>query len=165
MSSVDDLEELIATRKLHRLDDGLFKEDKKMKLKDILDMEEYLKERCYCPGEIYSIDGFFYQVFRANADCYEIGRCELENNKISKVPYIAVIANSTDEISQLLIIMHNRKKIIDIVRFDATENNIKLIKEVIKNNKTDLKFNEYKEGETEKSLEKIFKLADAIMIN
>ena len=61
--------------------------------------------------------------------------------------------------------MHDRKKIIDIVRFDATENNIKLIKEVIKNNKTDLKFNEYKEGETEKSLEKIFKLADAIMIN
>ena len=29
-----------------------------MKLKDILNMEEYLKNECYCPGEIYSVDGF-----------------------------------------------------------------------------------------------------------
>ena len=29
------------------------------KLKDILDMEYYLEHECYCPGEIYSFDGFF----------------------------------------------------------------------------------------------------------
>lgn len=26
-----------------------------MQLKDIADMETYLTERCYCPGEIYDI--------------------------------------------------------------------------------------------------------------
>ncbi len=34
-----------------------------MKIKDILDMETYLTERCYCPNEIYEPSGFFYQLF------------------------------------------------------------------------------------------------------
>lgn len=61
--------------------------------------------------------------------------------------------------------MYEEDKIKDIIRFDATENNINLIKEVIKNNKTNLKFNEYEEGRTEKSLEKILNIADAIMVD
>lgn len=135
-----------------------------MILKDILDMENYLNERCYCPGEIYSTDGFFYQLFRAGAKCYEIGRCNEKNNILSKLPFIAVISNSTDDITQLLIIMYEKEKIVDIVRFDATENNIKLIKEIIEKRKTSLKFNEYEKGKTKRDLDKIFKVIDAIMI-
>jgi hypothetical protein len=134
-----------------------------MKLKDILNMEDYLKNECYCPGEIYSIDGFFYQIFRANSECKEIGRIDTDNNYLSKIPCIFVISQSTDEINQILLIMHKDNKIADIIRFDATENNIKLIKEVLKDNKTDLKFDEYKENKTKENLEKIFNLADAIM--
>ena len=119
-----------------------------MKLKDILNMSKYLKEDCYCPGEIYSTDGFFFQVFKENAKCYEIGRCNNYNNGLSKIPFIAVIANSTDNISQLLIIFYDKEKIKDIIRFDATENNIKLIKEIIENGKSDLKFNEYERQDT-----------------
>ncbi len=39
------------------------------KLKDIKDMERYLKEDCYCPGEIYGPDGFFFQIFTIDHDC------------------------------------------------------------------------------------------------
>lgn len=67
--------------------------------------------------------------------------------------------------NQILIIMHDNIKILDIIRFDATENNIKLIKEVLKNNKSDLKFDEYKETKTKESLEKIINMCDAIMID
>lgn len=136
-----------------------------MKLSEILDMEYYLKNECYCPGEIYSIDGFFYQIFRANTKCKEIGRINSNDNYFSKIPCIFVISQSTDKSNQILIIMHKDNKIVDIIRFDATENNIKLIKEVLKNNKTELKFNEYKETKTKESLEKIFNLVDVIMIS
>lgn len=136
-----------------------------MKLYDILDMEYYLKNECYCPGEIYSIDGFFYQIFRASSECKEIGRFDNNNNYFSKIPCIFVISQSIDASNQILIIMHKNDKIEDIIRFDATENNIKLIKEVLKNGKTDLKFDEYKDTKTKESLEKIINMCDAIIVD
>lgn len=136
-----------------------------MKLRDIFNMEEYLKNECYCPGEIYSVDGFFYQIFRAETECELIGRCEIKDNYLCKIPFMSVISKSTDNVVQILFIMYQDNKIKDILIFDATENNIRLIKEVIKNNSTSLKFNEYEEGRTEKSLKKIFEIADAIMID
>lgn len=136
-----------------------------MILKEIFNMEEYLENECYCPGEIYSVDGFFYQIFKAETECELIGKCEIEDNYLSKVPFMAVISKSTRDMVQILFIMYQDNKIKDILRFDATGNNIKLIKEVIKNNKTNLKFNEYEKGKTEKSLKKIFEMADAIMID
>lgn len=44
---------------------------------------------------------------------------------------------------QILIIMYEDNKIEDIIRFDATENNINLIKEVIEKGVTELKFNHF----------------------
>ena len=136
-----------------------------MKLKDILNMEDYLKNECYCPGEIYSIDGFFYQIFRANEECKVIIENKEYNNSLSKIPCLVVISKSTDDIVQLLIVMYEKNKIVDIVRFDATENNIKLIKEILETGKTNLKWNEYPETKTKESLEKIFNIVDAIMVN
>ena len=116
-------------------------------------------------GEIYSVGGFFYQIFKPEFEYEEIGKCELADNYLSKFPFIAVISKSTYDVVQLLLIIHNNEKIIDIVRFDATENNIRLLKEVIKNNKTELKFDEYEKGKTVKSLKEILNIADAIIID
>lgn len=138
---------------------------KAKKLKDILDMTDYLQHRCYCPGEIYSSDGFFYQIFEPDAEYKEIGKCDFNDNYLCKIPFIAVISKSVDDITQILLIGYTDEKIVDIIRFDATENNIRLLKEVIKNNKTELKFNEYEKGKTTESLEKILNIADAIIID
>ena len=136
------------------------------KLKDILDMEYYLEHECYCPGEIYSFDGFFFMMFDKEDECEYIGEigkeCILTNNDYS---LMAVISQHEDERPQLLMICHKANKIGDIVRVDATENNIKLIKEIIKNNKTDLKWDEFVKGSTEKGLREIMSMADAIMID
>ena len=136
-----------------------------MKLKDIFNMEEYLKNECYCPGEIYSIDGFFYQIFRSEAECETITESKEYDNFLSKIPCKVVLAKNTEEILQILIIMYEEEKIKDIIRFDATENNIKLVKEGITKGKTDLKFNEYEEGKTAKSIKEMLEIADAIMID
>ena len=137
------------------------------KLKDIKDMERYLKEDCYCPGEIYSFDGFFFQVFQGEDKCKYIGQrgkdCILTNGNYE---LLCVLAQNEKDTQLLMICIDaDTKKIGDILRVDATENNIKLVKEVIKNNKTDLRWDEYVKGSTEKGLREIMSMADAIMID
>lgn len=133
-----------------------------MKLKDIFNMEHYLANECYCPGEIYSVDGFFYQIFKPEAECETIIESKEYDNFLSKIPCKVILAKDTDGILQILIIMYEEEKIKDIIRFDATENNIKLVKEGITKGKTDLKFNEYEEGKTAKSIKEMLEIADAI---
>lgn len=57
------------------------------KLKDLYNMEEYLDKECYCPGEIYSFDGFFFQIFKADQDCKYLGQREAPKKplKIKKI--------------------------------------------------------------------------------
>jgi len=135
-----------------------------MKLKEILDMSDYLQTKCYCPGEVYSLDGFFYQIFKDEDEYKLIGKCEKENVLTADgCSFIAVI--SGEESPQVLVIIYKEDNIIDIVRFDATENNIKLVKEVIETQKTTLKLDEYIEGSTMKDLNEIFEIADCILID
>lgn len=136
-----------------------------MKLKEILNMTEYLRKECYCPGEIYSPDGFFFQIFKDDYECEVLGEIKEYNNSISKIPCKILISKSMQESVQILFVMYENEKIIDIIRVDATENNIKFVKEVLKNGKSDLKLNQYKEGSTQESLSKMLEIADAIMIN
>ena len=135
-----------------------------MKLKDILDMEEYLAKRCYCPGEIYSGDGFFYQIFEAESECKVIGE-----RKDEKYNFISVISTPVGEKAkpQILIIWRNEDltTIEDIVRYDATENNIKLVKEIIAKKIEKGSFDEYENGSTAKALKEVFSIVDAIMID
>lgn len=138
-----------------------------MKLNDILDMEEYLKNRCYCPGEIYSDGGFFYQIFEATSECKVIG--ERNDNTHN---FIAVISkpksfNQKEAKAQILVIFRSKDltMVEDCVRYDATENNIKLVKEIIAGKKDKGNFDEYEKGSTVKALEEIFSIADAIMID
>ncbi|MCQ2978253.1 MAG: hypothetical protein MJ245_00450 [Clostridia bacterium] len=135
-------------------------------LKDIYDMEYYLQNECYCPGEIYSFDGFFYQIFDKEDKCEFIGK-RGNDNILTNGDYslICVVAEHKDY-TQLLMVCANEDtgKIGDIIRVDPTENNIKLVKEVIENNKTDLKFDEYKKGETKKQLDEIMKLSNGLVM-
>lgn len=135
-----------------------------MKLKEILNMEDYLKNECYCPGEIYSTDGFFFQIFKGDFECKKIGEINKYDNFFSKIPCIIVVSQSLSKSNQILFIMYEKDKIIDIVRFDATDNNLLLVKDVLENNKTDKKYDEYPQTKTQESLEKLFSICDAIML-
>lgn len=131
---------------------------KKYKLKDFFDMEDYLAHRCYCPGEIYDPTGFFFQIFRPEDEVYKIGE--------SEKGIVAVIeADESKERPQLLWIIYDpkTKKIDDVERVDGTVHNIELCKELLEKGKSDKKFNEFVEGETEDTLKQVLGMADLVI--
>lgn len=125
------------------------------KLGDIKDMERYLQEDCYCPGEIYSPDGFFFEIFSVNDECKVI-----EENEGK----IAVVVRD-----QAIIFWRDGDvpgRIIAAQRIDATENNIGILKSIVRGEKPDgRKIDEFKPGSTQKALNKVMSIADAVMID
>lgn len=125
------------------------------KLGDIKDMERYLQEDCYCPGEIYSPDGFFFKIFNVDDDCKVI-----EENEGK----IAVVVRD-----QAIIFWRDGDvpgRIIAAQRIDATENNIGILKSVVRGEKPDgRKIDEFKPGSKQKALNEVMSIADAVMID
>lgn len=132
-----------------------------MKLKDIADMQDYLEHRCYCPGEIYDMSGFFYQVFSPEADCLLMA----EGNKGAiHGKFVIAISTHKDAKSQIIYIEIEDDKVHSCVRLDATENNISQIMQFMRGEIKKMVFDEYKETDTAKALDEILSIADAIMI-
>lgn len=131
-------------------------------LKDVLNMTDYLQNDCYCEGEIYSQDGFFFQVFEPEAECKVLGSA-------NKVQALFVVATAEEEGAKpsLLAIFVNEdgKTIDDITRFDATDNNIRLAKEFIAGRTEKARFDEYEPGSTAKGLDELLHMADAIIVD
>lgn len=136
-----------------------------MKIKELHpDIERYLNHDCYCPNEIYSSDGFFYQLFDENQDCEKIG----EN--IGCICCVAHPDGDENQKPQIVFFFINGEKCFDAVRYDATQNNIEIAKiyfekgiDVLK--ASGRKFDEYKKGDTIKSLKELFSIADAVMFD
>ena len=136
-----------------------------MKIKELhKDVERYLQQDCYCPNEVYSSDGFFYQLFYEDQECEKIG----ENAE-----YICCVAHPEGDESveaQLVFFYIDGDKCYDSIRYDATQNNIEMAKMLFEKGFDALKasgrkFDEYKKGETAKSLKEILSIADAVMID
>ena len=130
-------------------------------LRDIPNMTYYLEKGCYCEGEIYSQDGFFFQVFKPEADCRVLGRAY-------KVHALFVVATAEEEgakPSLLAIFVNNGDIISDITRYDATDNNIRLAKEFIAGRTEKARFDEYEPGSTAKGLDELLHMADAIIVD
>lgn len=130
-----------------------------MKIKDLhKDIERYLKEDCYCPNEIYSFDGFFYEYFYAEDECILLGK---------RKEFIICLEKKKEKNNQVLLFWLNEdeEKIIDAVRFDATENNLKIVKEhlLVDEKITSYSFDEFKKDSTKNSLKEILSIVDAIM--
>ena len=133
-----------------------------MKLGDINDMERYLSEDCYCPGEIYDISGFFFQVFKADDECVLIAESE---------GMTAVVAKSSmfDNLKpQAIIFWHDDDEtpghIVAAQRVDATENNIGILRSIVNCESPDgRKIDEFDPGSTAKSLKEITRISDLVI--
>ena len=127
-----------------------------MRLKDIEGVEHYLENDCYCRHEIYDGGGFFYKLFEPSKECKYLG---------TKKDYyhIAICEN------QILVFYFDdsAKKVVDSVRYDATENNIKICMELIKGKEANTlgKLNKFSKNDSENDLKKILSFTDAIMIS
>ena len=131
-----------------------------MILKDIHDdMERYLKHDCYCPGEIYDVSGFFFQVFKADEECKELYRgIDFRNPEDTVITVVCM--------NQLINFWVNGDRIMEAERYDATENNIRIMPFAISGAlSTGDKLDEFKPGETKKNLDEILAVADAVLIS
>ena len=112
----------------HDFEEEAFLKNKKfekanIELRDIHpDMERYLKEDCYCPGEIYYPDGFSYRVYGVDENVSLIGRWR---------NFIYVLCTKKNVSGQIFVFEENEGKITDAYRIDATFNNFNYIKELI----------------------------------
>ena len=133
-----------------------------MKLGDIHDMERYLLEDCYCPGEIYDISGFFYEIFKADDECVLIAKSE---------EMTAVVAKSgtfDNSKPQAIMFWHDDDdrpgRIIAAQRIDATENNIDILRTIVHGGKPDgRKIDEFKPGSTAKALGDVIGMCDLVI--
>jgi len=123
-----------------------------MKLNEIMDMKDYLQSRCYCPGEIYSTDGFFYQIFKTDDECKSLG----ENKK-----FHCVVCKD-----QMIVFYKSKEnKIADSVRYDATKNNMEIAAMLINDEvPEDRQLDVFPDNNDKESFEKIMSMADAVMI-
>lgn len=129
-----------------------------MKIKELhSDIERYLYEDCYCPNEIYDSSGFFFRCFDKDDECVLIGEKKEKTEKSGT--FIACISDD-----QILIFFTEDNKVVDATIYDATENNIEIIK-LISNcvDVSERSLDEFKKGETKKNIQEIMRYADAII--
>ena len=122
------------------------------------DIERYLENDCYCPGEIYDVSGFFFQLFNADEECKEISRGA--DHRKPEDTVITVICRN-----QLINFWVRNDKVTGAERYDATENNIRIMPLAIAGtlSKGEM-LDEFKSGETAKNLNDIMSMADAILM-
>lgn len=122
------------------------------KLGDIPDMERYLANDCYCPGEIYDQTGFFYKVYSTQDECSVI-----ENGEDS----IAVVSGD-----QAIFFFRENGKIINATRVDATRNNVGILASIVRGEKPDgRKLDEFESGSTQRAVDKVMGISDAVMVS
>ena len=132
------------------------------RLGDIEDMERFLAEDCYCPGEIYDISGFFFQIFKADDECALIAESE---------GMTAVVATSSmlDNLKpQAIMFWHDDDdrpgRIIAAQRIDATENNIDILRTIVHGGKPDgRKIDEFKPGSRAKALNNVLSISNLVI--
>ena len=131
-----------------------------MLLKDVHeDIERYLENDCYLPGEIYDVSGFFFQVFKAEEECKELYRGVDFRNPEDTI--ITVVCRD-----QLINFWAREEKITGAERYDATENNMRIMPFAISDALSPgEKLDEFKPGETERNLNEILNSADAVLIS
>ena len=98
-----------------------------MKLNEVHnDIERYFAEDCYCANEVYSVDGFCYQLVFGDADCKVIGTypSKEEGEEITLV----ITASGRDHDHPILLnIWHTAEKVTGMERYEYSEENLKNI--------------------------------------
>lgn len=135
-----------------------------MILKDVhKDVERYLAEDCYCPNEVYSVDGFFYQLVFADAECEVIGTYPNMLKDDEEITFVATASGKEHDHPILLNIWHTSEQVTNMERYDYSEHNLDQILRYFKGEISKVRLSE--EEELEKSVSDMLKYADAIMIS
>ena len=127
-------------------------------LKEYLpDIERYFKEDCYCPNEVYSVDGFGYMLVYANAQAKLLD----EGNCNGKVFLFETFANKDNPI--LLNVWVEDNKVVETERYEVSKENIENMKKFLHDNTYKFKLTEADKLANE--FKEILNLSDAIIID
>ena len=134
-----------------------------MKLKEIhKDIERYLEEDCYCPNEVYSVDGFGYQLVFADAECTVIGT--FKNPKdTDNITFCITASGEKHDHPILLNIWHTDEKVEAMERYEYSEHNIKEITAWLKGEIETVSLSEA--DDLKKSIAEIMSYADAFIVS
>ena len=126
-------------------------------LKDYLpDIERYFKEDCYCPNEVYSVDGFGYMLVYADAPAKLLDEGEVNKEKVM---LFETMAGKTPI---LLNVWVEENKVLNCERYEVSKDNIDNIKKCLHDNTYRFKLTEA--DDLAKEFKEILNIADAIMI-
>ena len=97
-----------------------------MKLNEVhKDIERYFAEDCYCPHEVYSVDGFCYQLVFGDAECKVVGNYKTKDGE--DVTFVITASGKEHDYPILLNIWHTEEKVTSMERYDYSEENLKNI--------------------------------------
>lgn len=126
------------------------------------DMERYLREDCYCPGEIYGLDGFFYVKYETCDECRIVEKSE----GMTAVVATTRFGGKPDGKPQAIMFWHDEGdgRIIDAQRVDATENNVEILRAIVKGVKPDgRKIDEYEPGKLKEQVGRVLDMCDMVI--
>ena len=126
-------------------------------LKDYLpDIERYFKEDCYCPNEVYSVDGFGYRLVYADTPAKLLD----EGNYNGKVLLFETLADREDPI--ILNVGVEDNKVIECERYEVSKNNIENIKKFLHDNTHKFKLTEA--DDLKKEVNQILNLSSGVVM-
>lgn len=133
------------------------------------DMSRYLREDCYCPGEIYDITGFFFQNYTPESACLVVAQNDERTAVVAK-PWSYKNKRDNEEAKpQAIIFWHDdgeSGRIVAAQRVDATENNIGILKTIVDGGKPDgRRLDEFEKGSTAKSLREVMGLCGLVIVD
>ena len=97
-----------------------------MKLNEVhKDIERYFAEDCYCPHEVYSVDGFCYQLVFGDAECKVVGNYKTKDGE--DVTFVITASGKEHDYPILLNIWHTDEKVTSMERYEYSEENLKNI--------------------------------------
>lgn len=123
------------------------------------DVERYLEEDCYCPNEVYSVDGFGCMSVYADAECELLGKYTYKG---TPVLLVATYANIIPILLNIFLDTDGMS-VTNMERYDLTEHNINEIKDLLTGKKTTIHLSEH--DRLLKDTQKILSLSDAVVID
>lgn len=135
-----------------------------MKLKDVhKDIERYFAEDCYCPNEVYSVDGFGFLLVYADADCKVIGTYPNKMDTNEEITFVVTASGKEHDNPILLNIWHTSEKVTGMERYEYSEENLKNIVKFFNGEINYVRLTEA--DKLLKSVSEIISYADAIYVS
>lgn len=134
-----------------------------MKLNEIhADIERYFAEDCYCPNEVYSVDGFGYLLVYGDADCKVVGTFP-SRNEGEEITFVITASGKEHDHPILLNIWHTSEKVTGMERYEYSEENLKNIIRYFKGEISTVPLTEAED--LKKSVAEILSIADGLIVS